>query len=61
MSEAVKKECIVCKKTHEEIPVVKFEYKDTHFYICPQHIPMLIHDPVKLVGVLPDADKMEGV
>ena len=49
------KSCIVCGKTHEEIPVTKFYYKEKEFYICPQHIPVLIHDPTKLADMLPDA------
>jgi hypothetical protein len=55
------KKCIVCGKTKEEIPVTEFVYKDQTFWICPQHIPVLIHDPQKLVGLLPDADKFEAV
>ena len=38
------KECLVCKKTATEIPVTKFHYQESHFYICPQHIPILIHN-----------------
>ena len=47
-----KKECLVCKKSSKETPVTKFYYQETSFYICPQHIPVLIHDPKKLVGLL---------
>ncbi len=54
------KTCLVCKKGSDEIPVTKFYYQDTHFYICPQHIPVLIHDPQKLIGLLPGADQMQG-
>ncbi len=54
------KECLVCRKTQHEMPVTKFYHQDAAFYICAQHIPILIHDPQKLVGLLPDADKMEG-
>ena len=49
------KSCIVCGKTHEEIPVTKFYYKESEFYICPQHIPMLIHKPTELANKIPDA------
>ncbi|NLP58501.1 hypothetical protein [Lutibacter sp. B1] len=56
-----KKECLVCKKTLEEIPVTKFYYQDSYFYLCPQHIPVLIHSPQELVGLLPDVDKIRGV
>ena len=54
------KNCLVCQKSQLEMPVTKFYYQDSSFYICAQHIPILIHDPQKLVGLLPDADKMKG-
>ena len=54
------KECLVCKKNSSEIPVTKFYYQESNFYICPQHIPVLIHDPQKLIGLLPGADKLQG-
>jgi len=54
------KECLVCKKSAEEIPVTKFYYQKSIFYICPQHIPVLIHKPHELVGLLDGADKLQG-
>lgn len=54
------KVCIVCKKSSMETPVTKFYHKDTQFYICPQHIPILIHNPQELVGLLDGADKLQG-
>ncbi len=54
------KECLVCKKSSSEIPVTKFYYQESNFYICPQHIPVLIHDPQKLIGLLPGAEKLQG-
>ncbi len=53
--------CLVCHKTSNEIPLVKMEYKDKEIYICPQHIPLLIHEPEKLIGTLDGAEKMTGV
>lgn len=53
------KECLVCKASSNETPVTKFYYQDSEFYICPQHIPVLIHNPQELVGLLPDADKLK--
>ena len=53
------KTCLVCKKTATETPVTKFYYQESHFYICPQHIPILIHNPQELVGLLPGADQLE--
>ncbi|EAR01651.1 hypothetical protein [Maribacter sp. HTCC2170] len=55
------KECLVCKKSANEIPVTKFYHKETEFYICPQHMPVIIHNPQQLVGLLEGADEMEGV
>ncbi|NOR28535.1 MAG: hypothetical protein GQ540_08405 [Lutibacter sp.] len=53
------KECLVCKTSSTEAPVTKFYYQESEFYICPQHIPVLIHNPQELVGLLPDADKLQ--
>jgi len=60
MENQAEKKCLVCGKIHEEVPLTKFEYKESEFYICPQHIPVLIHDPQKLVGLIPDADKLNA-
>ena len=51
--------CLVCKRTSEEIPLISFEYKGAGLFICPQHLPILIHDPTKLAEVLPGADRFE--
>jgi hypothetical protein len=48
--------CLVCKRTSDEIPLISFQYKGTGLYICPQHLPILIHDPTKLAEVLPGAE-----
>lgn len=52
------KKCIVCHASQEEVPLTIFIYKDSEFYICPQHIPVLIHDPKKLTGLIPDAENL---
>jgi hypothetical protein len=31
---------------------------DPAFEICPQHLPLLIHDPARLIGKLPGAEKL---
>lgn len=55
------KECLVCKRTQEEMPVTRFYYQKTEFYICAEHMPVLIHNPQQLIGILPGADEMPGV
>ena len=52
--------CLVCKKSSVETPVTKFYYQESEFYICPQHIPVLIHKPQELVGLLDGADNLQG-
>lgn len=60
MAEEPKKECLFCKRTDEEIPLVQLDFKSVHYWICPQHIPILIHQPDKLAGMLPGAEDMEA-
>ena len=54
------KACLVCSRTEQEIPLVQLDFKGSNFWICPQHIPVLIHDPQALVGKLPGAENMEA-
>jgi hypothetical protein len=48
--------CLVCKKNSQEIPLISFQYMGESLFICPQHLPVLIHDPSKLAGLLPGAE-----
>jgi hypothetical protein len=50
--------CLACKRTSTETPLVRLEYLGTAYWICPQHLPMLIHDPASLVGLLPGAERL---
>lgn len=43
-----------------ETPVTKFYHKKSEFYICSQHIPVLIHNPEQLVGLIDGADELQG-
>ncbi len=51
--------CLVCHKTNETVPLLTLTYQGSTLHICPQHLPILIHDPAKLVGVLPGAETLE--
>jgi hypothetical protein len=33
-------------------------YRDSRLWICPQHLPVLIHDPAQLIGKLPGAENL---
>jgi len=54
------KACIFCNKNNSQIPLVQLSYMDKSYWICPQHIPILIHDPSKLAGKLPGAEDMQA-
>jgi hypothetical protein len=46
--------CIYCERDSDQIPLLSLVYKDQRVSICPQHLPILIHNPEKL------ADKLSG-
>ncbi len=52
----MKNRCISCERTSDDVPLIPLEYRNATFYICPQHLPILIHSPAKLAGKLPDAE-----
>ncbi len=54
------KECIFCKRDDSQVPLVQLSYSNSSYWICPQHIPILIHEPTKLAGMLPGAENMQA-
>ncbi|MCU0411569.1 MAG: hypothetical protein MUE68_05145 [Bacteroidetes bacterium] len=50
--------CLACGRTQSEVPLITLSYQDRSFLICPQHLPVLIHNPQALVGKLPGAEGM---
>jgi len=52
--------CLVCQRTSDDVPLLAFEYRGEERRICPQHLPMLIHSPGRLAGVLPGADALSA-
>jgi len=51
--------CIVCSRDSEVVPLLSLEYRGATIRICAQHLPILIHDPGQLVGLLPGAEGLE--
>ena len=35
------------------MPLIRLTFQDHDLWICPQHLPLLIHEPDKLAGKLP--------
>ena len=53
--------CLNCGRSEQEIPLVLLRYQEQDRYICPGCLPTLIHQPQKLAGKLPGAEKMQPV
>jgi len=45
--------CIVCEQDNQTVPLLPFEYQGKSYWICPQHLPILIHKPATLADKLP--------
>jgi hypothetical protein len=52
--------CLVCEKTQVQVPLIQLLYQERTYHICPEHFPILIHDPQKLAGMLPGAEKIHA-
>ena len=53
------KKCILCSRNEHQTPLLTLDYQDAKLWICPQHLPVLIHDPAQLIGRLPGAEKLK--
>ena len=51
--------CLYCERSSDEVPLLTIEFQDEKFKICPQHLPILIHNPQMLGGKLPGAEGLE--
>jgi hypothetical protein len=58
VSDPTAKVCLVCARSEQETPLVELHSRGQRLYICPQHLPVLIHDPGRLVGRLPGAEAL---
>ena len=59
MKESKKPYCLACNRDSHATPLVTLEYQDAPYWICPQHLPVLIHDPAQLVGKLEGAENLK--
>ena len=50
--------CLVCERTEQQVPLIQLQYQDNAYWICPQHLPVLIHSPEQLAGKLPGAENL---
>jgi hypothetical protein len=52
------KQCVACGRGPDETPMLALEYRGATVWICPQHLPVLIHDPAQLIGKLAGAERL---
>ncbi|MBE0408799.1 MAG: hypothetical protein IBX69_03605 [Anaerolineales bacterium] len=52
--------CAYCNRDKEEVPLIKLVYKDQESWICPQHLPVLIHEPQTMIDVMPGAENLSA-
>ncbi len=51
--------CLYCHRKDSETPLVNLQYQGGPLWICPQHLPLLIHSPAELIGKLPGAENLK--
>ena len=48
--------CLLCNRSEAEVVLIQMRYQGEKRWICPQHLPLLIHQPAQLASVLPGAE-----
>jgi hypothetical protein len=47
--------CLYCERNTSQVPLIALRFGDQDLWICPQHLPILIHKPEQLAEKLPGA------
>lgn len=50
--------CVACDRDSNTVPLLSLDYRGKTVRICPEHLPILIHDPGRLVGRLEGAESL---
>lgn len=48
--------CLICERESDVTPLIAMQYRGSTIHVCPQHLPVVIHDPAQLIGRLPGAE-----
>ena len=49
--------CIYCNQSDQKVPLLSFTFHGSPYWICPEHLPILIHHPAQLAGSLPGVEQ----
>ncbi len=50
--------CVYCKRSSQEVPLLALRSQGQDLWICPEHLPILIHKPHLLAENLPGASNL---
>lgn len=50
--------CLACGRDADSVPLIALAFRGGRHWICPQHLPVLIHDPARLADRLPGAEDL---
>lgn len=56
---ATEKKCLACGRDEHATPLICIDYQGERTWICPQHMPILIHNPAELDGMLDNARNLK--
>ncbi len=51
--------CLSCDRSESEIPLLQLGFKGEQLSICSQCLPVIIHEPEKLIGRMSGAEDIE--
>ena len=51
--------CVNCGRTVQEVPLLTITHRAGTAYICPQCLPVLIHEPQALIDKLPGTEALQ--
>lgn len=51
--------CVNCRRTVDEVPLIMLVHRNGQGHICPQCMPILIHEPQAFVGKLSGAESLQ--
>ena len=58
-AESTTAQCVSCERKVEQVPLLTLNHRQGTAYICPQCLPILIHNPQQLLSKLPGAEALE--
>jgi hypothetical protein len=55
-----KKHCVYCERDQYQVPLLEIHTGKELAWICPEHLPVLIHKPQQLEGKLAGSENLQA-